>query len=57
MTAKEFQRMRRLEIENAELRAKVLTTARVYGQCIVEICELKAKIALVDPALHDAEQE
>lgn len=56
MTPKEAQRMRRLEIENAELREKILHHVEVYGRMLVEICELKAKLALVDSAIH-GEQE
>ena len=42
MTAKEQQRMRRLEIENAELREKITNHMRVYGQMLTEICEMRA---------------
>ena len=51
MNAKEQQKIRRLEIENAELRDKIAQHMRVYGECLVTICELKAKLELVDSAL------
>lgn len=56
MTAKEQQQMRRLAIENAELREKITNHMRVYGQMLTEICEMRAKLALVDLAIH-GEQE
>lgn len=52
MTAKEQQRMHRLEIENRELREKISKHMRVYGDQLVRICEMKAKLELIDSALH-----
>ena len=55
MTAKERQRMQRLEIENRELRNKIANHMRVYGDMLVELAEMRAKLELVDCALHDDE--
>lgn len=52
MTAKEQQRMARLEIENRELREKISQHMRVYGDQLLLICEMKSKLELVDSALH-----
>lgn len=57
MTAKERQKMQRLEIENAELREKIAHHMRVYGDCLVTICEMRAKLMLVDSALHGDTEE
>ena len=56
MTAKEKQKMRRLEIENAELREKISHQMRVYGDQLVTICEMRAKLALIDSALHGGDE-
>ena len=55
MTAKERQRMQRLEIENRELREHQAKSMRIYGDCILEIIELKARLELIDLALHGEE--
>lgn len=55
MTAKEAQRMKRLEIENRELRAKLARHIEVYGSQIIEIVEMRAKLELVDSAIHGEE--
>lgn len=52
MTAKEAQRMQRLEAENRELREKIGQHMRVYGDQLVLICEMRAKLELIDSALH-----
>lgn len=52
MTAKEAQRMQRLEIENRELREKIAKHMRVYGDQLVLICELQAKLSLVESAMN-----
>lgn len=52
MTAKEAQKMKRLELENAELRNKIDHHLDVYRDQLYELVELKAKLALVDSALH-----
>ena len=52
MTAKEAQRMQRLEIENRELREKITKHMSVYGNQLVLICELKARLELIDSAIH-----
>lgn len=55
MTKNEAQKMQRLETENAMLRAQIGNHMRVYGDCLVEIIELKAKIELVESAIRGAE--
>lgn len=52
MTAKEQQRMQRLEIENRELREQNAKHARIYGDNLMEIIELKAKLELIESALR-----
>ena len=56
MTAKESQKMRRLETENRELREKIANHMRVYGNQLVTICEMRAKLELIDSALHGGEE-
>lgn len=56
MTAKELQKMRRLEIENRELREKISQHMSVYRDQLVTICEMRAKLALIDSALHGGEE-
>ena len=51
MTAKEAQKMRRLEVENRELREKIAEHMRVYGDQLVTICELRAVLELINSAL------
>lgn len=55
MTAKEQQKMRRLEIENSELRRTIAEHMRVYGEMLATVCEMRAKLDLVDHALHGDE--
>ena len=52
MTAKERQRMQRLEIENRELRERVSKDMSVYSDNLIEIIELKATLELVQIALE-----
>ena len=52
MTAKERQRMLRLEIENAELRERVSKDMSVYSNNLIEIIELKATLELIQFALE-----
>lgn len=52
MTAKERQKMQRLEIENAELRQRVSKDMSVYSNNLIEIIELKASIELAKFALE-----
>jgi predicted phosphodiesterase len=52
MTAKERQRLQRLEIENRELRAALEHHQDVNRKMIYEIVEMRAKLELVDLALH-----
>lgn len=52
MTAKEQQRMRRLEIENSELRDANKKHFDVHRDNLLEIIELRAKLALIESALR-----
>lgn len=52
MTTREHFRMKRLEIENRELRDKIANHMRVYGNMLVELAEMRAKLEMVDYALH-----
>jgi len=53
MTAKERRRMERLERENAELRDNIAQHMRIYGDALVTICELKARIDTARDALQE----
>ena len=55
MTAKEKQRMQRLEAENRELREMHDKHFEAYRDCLIEIVELRAKLALVESALMGGE--
>jgi len=52
MTKKEQQQMRRLEIENQELREMNAKHMGVYSNQLIEIIELKATIELIQEALN-----
>ena len=52
MTAKERQRIDRLESENAMLREQIAKHMRVYGDCLIEIIELRVKLDLIESALR-----
>ena len=52
MTAKERQQMQRLEIENRELRNSHKNHMKIYGDNLMEIVELKAKLELIESALR-----
>ena len=52
MTAKEQQRMQRLEIENRELRNSHKNHTRIYGDNLMEIIKLKANLELIESALR-----
>jgi hypothetical protein len=54
MTAKEHQRMQRLEIENAELRERVRKDMGVCAKNLTEIIELKATLELIRVAMEDS---
>lgn len=56
MTAKELQKMQRLEIENHELRERIAKNMSVYGDQLILIIELKAKLDLVASALYGGEE-
>ena len=53
MTAKERQRMARLEIENRMLRDRLSKDMQVYGDNLTQIIELNATLELVQIALED----
>lgn len=52
MTPKEAQRMKRLEIENSELRAQIEKHMSVYRESLYQIVEMKTKLQLIDMAMH-----
>ena len=52
MTRKEQQRMLRLEIENRELRERLDHFMDVNRKMLYEIVDMKARLELVDYALH-----
>lgn len=52
MTAKELQKMKRLEIENSELRAQIEKHISVYRESLYLIVEMKTKLQLIDMAMH-----
>ena len=54
MTAKEQQRMQRLEIENRELRDKCDKHMEIYRDQLYEIIDLRAKLELIASALRGA---
>lgn len=47
MTAKEKAKMRRLELENEQLRAQHARHIKVYGDQSLELIELRAKLELL----------
>ena len=52
MTAKEKQRMKRLEIENRELKSVLSKHTDVYRNQLFEIVEMKTKLQLIDMAMN-----
>ena len=52
MTAKEKQRMERLEIENRELREKCDKHVEIYREQLYEIVEMRAKLELIESVLQ-----
>ena len=56
MTAKERQKVERLEMENDSLREAIRHHMDVYGSCLIEIIELKAKLSLVESAIYGNEK-
>lgn len=52
MTAKEAQKMKRLEIENRELREKLTRSMDVYREHVWELVHLRTKLELVTMALN-----
>jgi hypothetical protein len=57
MTAKEKQRMKRLEIENRELKSVLSKHTDVYRNQLFEIVEMKTKLQLIDIAMHGGYDE
>lgn len=55
MTARERQRLERLEAENRMLREQNLKHVRVYGDLLAEVVELKARLELVRSAVDGKE--
>lgn len=55
MTAKERQRMQRLEAENRELRERVAKDAEVWRDQALELIDLRARLDLVRSALEGGE--
>ena len=56
MTAKERQRLERLEEENRRLRENHTKQLRIYSDLLVEVIELKAVLALVRSAVGTKEE-
>ena len=56
MTAKERQKLQRLEIENRELRHALDHSQDVGRKMLYEIVDLRTKLELVDLALHGGEE-
>ena len=56
MTAKERARLRRIEIENAELRKKIDQHISVYRDQAIEIIELRATIDMIREFLAESAQ-
>jgi hypothetical protein len=54
MNAKESAKLRRLELENFELRVRNDKHIRVYGDMCVELIELRAKLELLKEIINDA---
>ncbi len=52
MTAKELQKMQRLEAENRMLREEIAKHMRIYSNTLCELVEAKSKIELVKSALE-----
>ena len=51
MTAKEAQRMQRLEAENRMLREEISKHMRIYGNTLCKLVDAQAKLDLVQSAL------
>lgn len=56
MTAKESQKMQRLEIENRDLRERLIHHFDVYRNQLFEIVEMKAKLELIDSAMRGGDE-
>ena len=52
MTQKEAQRMRRLELENAQLRESIKNHLAIYGDVLMELIETRATLDLCRDALN-----
>jgi len=55
MTAKERQRMQRLETENRELRERLERSMEIYRHQVWELVDLRTKLDLVRSALEGGE--
>ena len=52
MSKQEQQKMRRLEIENEQLRQMNNRHIEVYRDMAIEMIELKTKLQLIEEAIH-----
>jgi hypothetical protein len=57
MTAKDRNRLRRLEVENEHLRAQVEKQAQIIRNNLYEIVDLKTTLDLVRQAIHSGHAE
>ena len=57
MTAKDRHRLRRLEVENEHLRAKVDQQSQIIRNNLYEIVDLKTTLDLVKQAIHSGHAE
>jgi len=55
MNAKESAKMRRLEVENEELKRVNSRHIQVYGDLLSELIDLRTRLRLVDEALQKPE--
>lgn len=55
MTAKERQRMQRLEVENRVLREKLAQAMEINNRSIYEAVDMKIKLELIEIALRGNE--
>ena len=55
MNQKESAKMRRLEVENEELRRVNSKHIQIYSDQLIELIDLRTRLRLVDEALHSPE--
>lgn len=56
MTAKEAAKMRRLEVENEELKTLLSKQCAVYRDQLFELADLKTRLRLIGEAMRPPEQ-